>query len=189
VMKVYVQTIQGTPLDPTTPARARLLLQRGRARVVMRMPFTIRLNDRDTGYTRDVKLGVDSGYARVGFSAVSDTEELLAGELILRNDMSKKLEQRKKYRRNRRYRTTRYRAPRYDNRKREQGGLAPSICHEKQAHISLIELIETLLPVSHTELEVATMDTQKMQHPEISGIEYQQGTLQGYHIREYLLEK
>ena len=28
-----------------------------------------------------------------------------------------------------------------------------------------------------------------MQNPEISGIEYQQGTLQGYEIREYLLEK
>jgi hypothetical protein len=32
-------------------------------------------------------------------------------------------------------------------------------------------------------------DTQKMQDPEISGIEYQQGTLLGYEIREYLLLK
>ena len=37
--------------------------------------------------------------------------------------------------------------------------------------------------------ENATFDTQKMKNPEISGIEYQQGELQGYEIREYLLEK
>ena len=30
---------------------------------------------------------------------------------------------------------------------------------------------------------------QKMQNPEISGAEYQQGTLVGYEIRNYLLEK
>jgi 5-methylcytosine-specific restriction endonuclease McrA len=32
-------------------------------------------------------------------------------------------------------------------------------------------------------------DTQKMQNPEVSGIEYQHGTLQGTEIKEYLLEK
>ena len=189
LMKVYVQTAQGKPLDSTTPARARLLVKRGRARVVARMPFTIRLRDRDMGYTTQVTLGVDSGYSKVGFSAVTEKEELLAGELILRDDMSQKVEQRKHYRRNRRYRNTRYRAPRFDNRKREQDWLAPSVRHKKQAHIQLIATIKRLLPVSHTELEVATLDTQQLQNPEISGIEYQQGTLQGYHIREYLLEK
>lgn len=125
MMKVYVQTVQGQPLDPTSPARARLLVTRGQATVVARTPFTIRLKDRDTGYTAQVTLGVDSGYSKVGFSAVTEKEELLAGELILRDDMSKKLEQKKNYRRNRRYRNTRYRAPRFDNRKREEDWLAP----------------------------------------------------------------
>jgi len=32
-------------------------------------------------------------------------------------------------------------------------------------------------------------DTQKLQNPEISGVEYQQGELFGYEVREYLLEK
>ena len=188
-MKVYVQTARGQPLDPTTPARARRLVEAGRAEVVARMPFTIRLRNRETGYTTEVTLGVDSGYSKVGFSAVTQKEELLAGVLILRNDMSKKLEQKRNYRRNRRSRNTRYRPPRFDNRKREQGWLVPSLRHKKQAHITLIETIKTLVPVRRTELEVATFDTQLLQNPEISGIEYQQGTLQGYHIREYLLEK
>jgi hypothetical protein len=30
---------------------------------------------------------------------------------------------------------------------------------------------------------------QKLENPEISGIAYQQGTLAGYELREYLLEK
>ena len=38
-------------------------------------------------------------------------------------------------------------------------------------------------------MEVATFDQHKMQNPEIRGVEYQQGTLQGYNAREYLLEK
>ena len=38
-------------------------------------------------------------------------------------------------------------------------------------------------------VEVASFNTQKMQNPEIMGVEYLQGELQGYEIREYLLEK
>jgi hypothetical protein len=37
--------------------------------------------------------------------------------------------------------------------------------------------------------ELVRFDLQQMEHPEISGVEYQQGELQGYEIREYLLEK
>ena len=36
---------------------------------------------------------------------------------------------------------------------------------------------------------MATFDAHKLKNPEISGVEYQQGELQGYEIREYLLEK
>ncbi|GBE55506.1 CRISPR-associated endonuclease Cas9 [archaeon BMS3Bbin15] len=38
-------------------------------------------------------------------------------------------------------------------------------------------------------VEVASFDQQKLHNPEIKGIEYQQGELQGYEVREYLLEK
>ena len=44
-------------------------------------------------------------------------------------------------------------------------------------------------PISEISLELVKFDTQAMQHPEISGQEYQQGTLVGYEVREYLLEK
>src|SRR5438132_86277 len=37
--------------------------------------------------------------------------------------------------------------------------------------------------------ELVRFDTQLLQHPEIRGIEYQQGELAGYEVRAYLLEK
>jgi hypothetical protein len=44
-------------------------------------------------------------------------------------------------------------------------------------------------PVSAISVEHVRFDTQKLQDPEITGVEYQQGTLLGYEVREYLLDK
>ena len=38
-------------------------------------------------------------------------------------------------------------------------------------------------------MELVRFDLQKMMNPEISGVEYQQGELAGYEVKEYLLEK
>ena len=189
--KVYVQDKNGNPLDPTNSARARKLLDKGRAKVVQRNPFTIKIVDRkkENSYTKDVTLGVDAGYKEVGFSAVNEDEELISGVLKLRNDISKKLEQKANYRRNRRHRNTRHRQPRFDNRKREEGWLAPSIRHKLNSHIKLVNRLKEILPITKVIVEVAQFDQQKMQNPEIEGVQYQQGTLQGYNVRNYLLEK
>lgn len=44
-------------------------------------------------------------------------------------------------------------------------------------------------PISGIAVETVRFDTQALQNPEISEVEYQQGELAGYEIREYLLEK
>jgi hypothetical protein len=44
-------------------------------------------------------------------------------------------------------------------------------------------------PISGIAQELVKFDMQKMQNLEVSGTEYQQGTLFGYEVREYLLEK
>jgi 5-methylcytosine-specific restriction endonuclease McrA len=44
-------------------------------------------------------------------------------------------------------------------------------------------------PIIAISLELVKFDTQRMQNPEITGVEYQHGTLAGYEIREYLLTK
>ena len=44
-------------------------------------------------------------------------------------------------------------------------------------------------PITALSQELVRFDTQALQDPEIRGIEYQQGELLGYEVREYLLEK
>jgi len=137
---------------------------------------------------QDITLGIDAGYSTAGFSTITDKRELICGKLKLRNDIPELLEQRREYRRNRRNRLW-HREPRFNNRGREDGWLAPSIRHKLEAHIRLVEKLKKVLPITKVIVEVASFDTQKMQIPEIKGIEYQQGELQGYEVREYLLEK
>ena len=59
--KVYVLNRHGRPLMPCTPAKARHLLDAGKAKVRHRTPFTIQLLYGSTGYTQEVILGVDAG--------------------------------------------------------------------------------------------------------------------------------
>jgi hypothetical protein len=172
---------------PATPRKARTLLKEGKTKVVQRTPFTIQLLYATGETKQDITLGVDAGYSTVGFSAVSDDRELIAGELTLRSDIKRLLEKRAAYRRTRRSRKW-HREPRFNNRGKK-GWLAPSIKHKLDSHIRLIEKLKSILPITRIIIEVATFDTQKMQKPEISGVEYQQGELQGYEVRAYLLEK
>ena len=189
-LRVPVLNMRGQPLMPTTPAKARHLLEQGKAKVVKRKPFVIQLTIATGETKQDITLGIDSGYGQVGFSAKTEKEELMSGELTLRKDVSKKLDERRMYRRQKRNKLW-HREARFDNRvsTKKEGWLAPNMQHKLDSHIRLIENIKRWLPITKTTIEVASFDTQKMQNPEITGIEYQQGELQGYHIKEYLLEK
>jgi len=185
---IYVLNLRGQPLMPTTQRKGKKLLQEGKAKVVKRCPFTIQLNYA-TGETKQpIKLGVDIGYANIGFSAKTDKLEVISGTLVLRQDVSKKIEERRMYRRTRRSRLG-YRPPRFNNRTRPEGWLAPSTQHRHDSHIRLVTKLATLLPITFKKVEVANFDAHKMQHPEITGIAYQQGELQGYEVKEYLLDK
>ena len=185
---IYVLNMRGQPLMPTTQHKGKKLLKTGKAQVVQRCPFTIQLNYATGEATQPITLGVDIGFTNIGFSATTDTLEVISGTVSLRKDVSKKIEERRKYRRNRRGRLG-YRPPRFDNRTRPEGWLAPSTQHRHDSHIRLVEKLETLLPIPFKRVEVANFDAQKMEHPEITGIAYQQGELQGYEVKEYLLEK
>ena len=187
-MLVFVLNKHGRPLMPCKPAKARHLLNQDKAKVIQRTPFTIQLLYGSSGYTQNITLGIDPGYSYIGYSAVSDSKELIAGEVILRSDIKRLLEKRASYRRTRRGRLW-HREPRFDNRGRDNGWFAPSIQHRLDSHIKLVDRLKSILPITKVVVEVANFDQQKMQNPEISGIEYQQGALQGYEVREYLLEK
>ncbi len=188
-MLVYVLNKHGKPVMPCNPAKARLLLKEKKARVVRRTPFTIQLLYGSSGYKQPVTLGVDSGYNHVGLSAVTDKKELYSADVKLREDISKLLSERRKYRRARRNRKLWHRKARFLNRKKPTVWLAPSIQHKLDSHIKVINKVREILSISEIVVEVSSFDTQKMQNPEIKSIEYQKGELQGYRVKEYLLEK
>jgi len=198
---VYVVNKNGNPLMPCKPAKARHLLKDGKAKVIRRTPFVIQLLWDCEENLRPINLGIDSAYSHIGYSATTTIDgdgrkkELISGTVDLRNDIPKKLIQRRNYRRSRRSRLW-HREPRFLNRthggkKKGKGWIPPSLQHKIDSHIRLIGLLRKILPIDIEDItiEIASFDTQKMKNPEITGIEYQQGELAGYKVKEYLLEK
>jgi hypothetical protein len=187
-LRVPVLNMRGEPLMPTTPGKARRLLEQMKAKVVSRKPFTIQLNHQ-TGETKQpIKLGIDAGYKTIGFSAITEKKEVMSGEIILRADISKLMVERRMYRRGRRNKLW-YRQPRFDNRGKEDW-LAPSIKHKFSSHIRLIEKIKKLLPITQVIIEVAKFDIQKIKNPNIISEDYQQGEQNGFwNVREYVLHR
>ncbi|MEA1877241.1 MAG: RNA-guided endonuclease IscB [Bacteroidota bacterium] len=186
---VYVLNMRGQPLMPTTQQKANKILKQGKAKVVSRKPFTIQLKYATGETKQDITLGIDAGYKNVGFSVVSKKAELISGELILRSDVPKKMEQRSNYRRTRRAKLW-HRPPRFNNRGIPKGWLAPSIQHKLDSHIRLIDKIGQLLPISNVIIEVAAFDIQKIKDPDIESEQYQQGEQLGFwNLREYVLHR
>jgi 5-methylcytosine-specific restriction endonuclease McrA len=205
--QVFVVDTDKCPLMPCTPRRARLLLNRGKAAVFRRYPFTLILKPcvpvrtqlslmfeprPERSIDSTLRLKIDPGSKTTGMAIVNDVtgEIVWAGELTHRGQRIKAtLLERRGYRRNRRQRKTRYRAARFLNRTRLEGWLAPSLQSRVENVLTWVERLRRLCPISALSQELVRFDTQLMQNAEISGIEYQQGTLYGTEIREYLLEK
>ena len=187
---VYVLNKNKKPLMPCKPAKARKLLKNKKAKVINREPFTIQLLYYSTGYKQKITLGVDAGSRFVGLSATTNEKELYASTVELRNDVSKNISTKRENRNGRRYRKTRYRKPRFDNRKKPEGWLPPSVRHKIDTHLKVIENVYKILPVTKMVIEVASFDIQKIKNPDISGKEYQEGEQLGFwNTREYVLHR
>ena len=180
---------------PCSPAKARHLLDDGKAKVKKRTPFTIQLLFGSTGYTQEVILGVDAGSKTIGLSASAETKELFSAEVKPRNDVVDLLSTRRESRRARRNRKIRYRKPRFDNRVRSKrkGWLAPSVGVKIQEHITAIRRVCGILPVSKVVVETAEFDLQLLKaieegKPVPQGEDYQKGEMYGhYNVRQYVL--
>jgi N6-L-threonylcarbamoyladenine synthase len=179
---------------PTTQhGHVRRLLKARKAHVVKRCPFTIQLDYETTNYTQEITLGVDAGSKTIGLSATTEKDVLYESEVILRNDIVKKLSQRRELRRGRRGRKTRYRKPRFNNRKKPKGWLAPSVENKIQTHLTVIRNVTRILPVTRIVVEVASFNIQKIKaikagKPALSGTDYQHGDQLGFwNVREYVL--
>ena len=187
---VYVQNINGLLLMPCCEAKARHLLKEHKAVIVNRTPFTIRLNFAASDITQPVTLGVDAGYETIGLSATTEKKVLFEAELDNRTDVRKLVEARRSLRRGRRHRKTRYRAPRFNNRKRSDGWLPPSVEQRLRTHESAIRKVCSLLPVTKIVIEVAAFDIQKINNPDIEGTGYQNGRQKGFeNTKVYVRER
>jgi RRXRR protein len=188
-MMIYVKSKHGKALMPCSERKARVLLKGGKAKIVNHQPFIIELVYGSSGYKQPISLGIDSGYSYIGFSAITDKKELFGGELTLLENMSERLSARRIYRRTRRNHI-RYRKPSFLKDTKTEGWLAPSIKHKLDTHIRFINHIKNILPITSTIIEVANFDIQKINNPEITGKEYQNGEQKGFSdLREYVLHR
>lgn len=193
-MRVFVLDAKKRPLDPCHPARARELLRKGRAAIFRREPFTIILKDRtlEESAVHPHRLKIDPGSKMSGLALVREDipRVVWAAEVQHRGEGVKlRLAERRSLRRARRNRKTRYRKPRFLNRRRTKGWLPPSLESRVANVVTWTDRLRRLAPVAALSMELVRFDTQKLQNPEISGVEYQRGELFGYEVREYLLEK
>ena len=188
---VFVLDTNKTPLNPCTPGMARSLLKAGKAAVFRQYPFTIILKKAvETKQVKQCQLKLDPGSQTTGIAILQDKKLIWGAELTHRGQQIKdSLESRRSLRRGRRARKTRYRQPRFLNRSREKGWLAPSLEHRVLTTMTWVKRLIKLCLIGSIAMELVKFDCQKMQNPEISGKEYQQGTLYQYEVREYLLEK
>jgi 5-methylcytosine-specific restriction endonuclease McrA len=153
-------------------------------------PFTIILKKEVIATPEPIELKIDPGSKTTGIALVQGNKVIFGAELTHRGQAIKaSLESRRILRRNRRNRHTRYRPARFLNRTKSKGWLAPSLTHRVLTTLTWVNKFIRLAPISSISQELVRFDLQQMENPEISGIEYQQGTLSGYEVREYLLEK
>jgi 5-methylcytosine-specific restriction endonuclease McrA len=189
---VFLIDAQKTPMNPIHPVQARKLLDSGKAVVFRRYPFTLilkRVIENPVVYPMTLK--IDPGSKVTGISLVTDRNEVIWGmELEHRGQLIKSaLDSRRAVRRGRRNRNTRYRKARFLNRNRPPSWLAPSLLHRVLTTETWVKRLCKFVPISEIRQELVRFDTQKVDKPEISSTEYQQGTLLGYEVREYLLAK
>jgi 5-methylcytosine-specific restriction endonuclease McrA len=199
-MAVFVLDQHHRPLMPCSEKRARLLLARHRAVVHRLIPFTIRLKDRrvQDSVLQPVALKFDPGSKTTGIAItwIEPTADggvhhaLHLAHLEHRGEaIHQALVQRVGYRRRRRSANLRHRAPRFLNRARPTGWLPPSLRSRIGNVLTWARRYQRWVPLTQIEVERVKFDLQLLQNAEISGVEYQQGTLWGWEVRSYVLEK
>lgn len=188
--QVFFINQEGTPLNMLHPARTRELQNKGKAATFRTYPYVVIAQTQiERPILKLYILKIDPGSKWTGFAIQCGDEIVFRMELKHRGDTIKSdLQKRAGFRRGRRSRNLRYRQARF-NRCKPEEWLAPSLMHRLQTVETWIKRFMRWCPITCIEIEQIRFDTQKLINPEISGVEYQQGELMGYEVRQYLLEK
>ena len=186
------------PLGHCTEKSARKLFSKKRACIYRYYPQVLILMDKDV---RDVRpehryrIKIDPGAKTTGITVVEDDRVILflqvehRGQQVVEN-----LKTRNDARRNRRSRETRYRKCKFSKKTgyttpRPDGWLPPSQVSITGNVITWVNRLIRYLGPCNVSIESTKFDSQLMENPDISDEQYQQGTLYGYELREYLKEK
>lgn len=202
MQRVFVLDNKKDPLMPCTPARARILLTKKQASVFKYFPFTIILHNRKGGKTQPIQAKFDQGSKTTGMALVAEFKTgntvVFAANIEHKGHLVvERLINRSANRRFRRSRKTRYRKPKWTNamskvqlahiNQRPKGWFAPSIRSRLDNITNISKKLIKLTPIKNFSVENVRFDTQLMNNPNISGVEYQQGTLFEKEVKEYLL--
>lgn len=188
--KVFVVDKERKPLLPTHPARARMLLKKGRASVERMIPFTIRLDRIIENPAGSLKAKVIDGAKRVGIALVNEFtgEVVLRGAILLRQNVSRLITLRREYRRSRRYRKVRHREARFSNRKQLMP--PPSIRQKKEGIFRVLRDLAKIAPISGVDVALHSFDISSIAAGrKLSGDEYARSPYEGRTAREKVLNR
>ena len=188
---VFVIANDGTRLMPTNFRRARKLLKKSDAVIHRHQPFTIKLTRDSEHNVQPIEFKMDTGDKHIGVSVCSEKHEFVSAQYDLLKDETERHNDQRKYRRTRRNRR-RYRKPRFDNRKKREGWLAPTPAHKKEAHVHIFKRYYSVCPITEAVFEVGSFDTHALQEYEqngtvINGTEYQKGPRYGFETQKEAL--
>ena len=158
---VFVIAENGKKLMPTNIKHVRKLLKRKEAIIFKHEPFTIKLTRPSKAYTQKIEFTEDTGSIHIGVSLKSEKHEFIDAQYDNLLDEPQRRQDKAGYRRKRRNKL-RYRKARWQNRKIEEGWIAPSIENKKQNHIRIFEKYYSVCPITNIILEIGNFDIQSL---------------------------
>jgi hypothetical protein len=143
------------PLMPTTPERARHLLDQGKASAYWNKLgiFCIILKKEVEADNQQIAVGIDVGSSFEGWSIVGARDTILNGMSEAPMHIKKSMEVRRFARKSRRHRKCWRREARFNNRNRNQKSLPPSTFARWNAKIRILVQLMKVLPITDVVVE------------------------------------
>lgn len=186
------------PLGFITERRCRKLFEKKRAVMYRMFPRVVIIKDMDARKIENlptfrIKIDPGSKYDGIAIIDEKDNRIMFAMQIEHRAEQVKKnLDTRRAARRNRRSRETMYRRSKFADggifrQKGNEGKIPPSIHSIIGNTETWVKRLNRWINLENASVEAVRFDTQLLNDPDIEGKQYQQGTLAGTEIKEYLL--
>ena len=173
-MFVPVQSTSGTPLMPTHPNKAGVLIKKGLATPYWSHGiFCIRLNYGTKEHTQEIAVGVDPGSKKEGFTVKSEARTYLNVQADAHNKVGPKVQKRRELRRARRSRkcpNRKHRTNRLANKERIPAGTRA----RWEWKLRILDYLSKLYPITHVcveDIKARTIERAKKWNQSFSPLE------------------